>query len=77
VGIIDSAIITVTCPECGLTESDRILDKGSGWNGSYWGVPSFHKFQVTVTGGYKVEPDVDGICPRCEVAAEVKTQYGT
>jgi len=77
VGTIDSATITLTCPKCGLTESDRILDKGSGWNGSYWQVPSFGEFEVSVTGGYKVEPDVIGVCPQCKVTAGVSTPYGT
>lgn len=76
-GIIDSATITLTCPNCGLNEARRIRDKGSGWNGSYWDVRSFTKFDATVTGGYKEEPEVSGICPQCKVDAEVSTRYRT
>jgi len=77
VGIIDSATITLSCPQCGLTESSRIVDKGSGWSGSSWQRPSFDRFEVTVTGGDEDEPKVVGVCTQCKVAAEVSKRYAT
>ncbi|WP_300678478.1 hypothetical protein [Nocardioides sp.] len=76
-GTIDSATITLTCPGCGLTESDRILDKGNGWSGSHWQRPTFKKFHATVTGSEKTDFDVSGTCPTCKVSADVDTRYGT
>ncbi|MDQ4113709.1 MAG: hypothetical protein M3306_21820 [Actinomycetota bacterium] len=75
-GTIDSATITLTCPQCGLTESDRIRDKG-GWGGSHWDLPSFTKFDVSIGGSIKTEPTVSGTCPQCKVAADVDWRYGT
>lgn len=76
-GTIDSATITLTCPSCGLTESNRILDKGSGWSGSHWQAPTFMKFDASISGSAKTDYDVTGTCPACQVAANVATQYGT
>jgi len=76
-GVIDSATLTVTCPNCGLTESDRIRDKGSGWGGSYWEKPEFAKFDTTITGSHKTDFTVKATCPKCNVEADVSTQYGT
>ncbi len=76
-GIIDTATITLTCPGCGLVEASRILDKGNAWSGSHWGLPSFTKFDVTLTGGGKTEPDVEGTCFDCGTSARVSTAYAT
>ncbi len=76
-GTIDSATITLTCPGCGLVEASRILDRGNAWSGSDWGLPSFSKFDVTLTGGQKTEPDVKGKCPNCGTTADVSTVYAT
>jgi len=76
-GTIDSATFTLTCPNCGRTESNRILDKGNMWSGSDWRRPSFETFDVTVTGGYRDVPEVVGECPQCKVAAVVAMRYAT
>ncbi|MBB3092144.1 hypothetical protein [Nocardioides albus] len=76
-GTIDSATITLTCPSCGKAESDRVLDKGSGWSGSHWQAPTFRQFDVTLTGNAKDEYVVAGTCPQCQVTATVAVQYGT
>jgi hypothetical protein len=34
-GIIDQTTYTLTCPECGASKSQKVLDKGSNWNGSW------------------------------------------
>lgn len=34
--IIDSTSCTLTCAICGKAETHKVLDKGSGWSGSYW-----------------------------------------
>ena len=40
-------------------------------------MPTYHKFEVTITGGFTLEPEVIGVCPQCEVVAEVSIRYGT
>lgn len=74
-GTIDSATITITCPQCGLTESDRILDKGNPFGGWDWGKPTFTKFETQVTGGGKEEPEVRASCPTCKVPAMVNHDH--
>lgn len=76
VGVSDSLKITLTCPVCGLTETDRILDKGSGWSGPSWREPTFEKFEVVISGSRKTDYEVSGVCPSCKVAAQVSEQYG-
>ena len=36
-GIIDQTTYTLTCPKCGASESQKVLDKGSNWSGSHGG----------------------------------------
>ena len=76
-GIIDTATITLTCPECCLSESSRIRDKGSGWGGSHWETPKFEHFHVSISGSPKTDYEVSGKCPKCDVSAEVGHQYNT
>ena len=57
-GIIDQTTYTLTCPKCGASESQKVLDKGSNWSGSWWqSGASFTHFQTTWDGeGGSVEP---------------------
>lgn len=77
VGTIDSATITLICLRCGLMASERILEKGDRLAVPLWRSPRHHKFEVTISGGFKLGPEVIGVCPQCEVVAEVSIRGGT
>lgn len=74
-GTIDGENITLTCPSCGTTETCRILDKGNGYSGSHWQRPTFEKFEIAVTGTASTYYNVTGVCPSCQVAADVDARY--
>lgn len=76
-GIIDTATITLTCPDCGSVEPSRIRDKGNGYSGSSWETPSFRKFDVSISGSPKTDFDVTGKCSDCGVDAVVSHKYNT
>lgn len=76
-GTIDSATYTLTCPECGRTESDRVLDKGSGWGGSSWQRPTFELFETQISGSARDEYEVTGTCLVCRVAADTSVRHGS
>jgi hypothetical protein len=76
-GTIDSATITLIWPELrpdGVRAHSR---QGERLGRFPLGVPTCHKFEVTITGGLRLEPEVIGVCPQCEVVAEVRIRYGT
>ena len=76
-GYIDTATVTLTCPECGLTESSRVLDKGNGYSGSYWQAPTFKKFDARAAGNPRDDYTVTGKCRTCNVDAHVGHEYNT
>lgn len=76
-GIIDTQTITLTCPNCGVTEDSRIFDKGSGYSGSWWQMPSFSLFAVQVTGSRETDFTVTGRCVKCDVDATSESRYNT
>jgi hypothetical protein len=75
-GIIDDATYTLTCETCKVSESVRILDKGSGWSGSCWRAGgAFEKFHASWTGGGPKMPEVkDARCKLCNSAARVEVR---
>lgn len=76
-GIQDTATITLTCPQCGRTETSRVHDYGSGWGPDNWQRPTFQAFDATIIGGGIADPAVTGTCPACNTAATVTKQYGS
>lgn len=51
-GIIDQTGYTLICPICNISESQKVLDKGSNWNGSWWqSGAEFVHFDATWDGG--------------------------
>lgn len=76
-GIIDSCRYTLTCNRCGLTESERVLDKGSNYSGSNWGSGvKFKYFTTQWSGGGQSEPElIKAICDLCGELAEVSSRY--
>lgn len=73
-GIIDQTTYTLTCSRCGATESQKVLDKGSNWNGSWWqSGATFMHFQATWEGeGGSTEPKLSSaICKNCQSRAQV------
>ena len=76
-GTIDSVTVILTCSSCGVTESSRALDEGSGWKGSSWQRPSFAQFEVSVTGLDRAHFDIEATCPRCDLPAAVDEQFAT
>jgi len=76
-GIIDIAIITLTCETCGIEETHKCLDKGSMWSGSSWGeMPEFEHFDVESRGGGYQEPEIiSATCKRCGSKAKENRKY--
>lgn len=73
-GIIDQTTYTLTCPKCGIYESQKVLDKGSNWSGSWWqSGASFTHFQTTWDGeGGSIEPKLSSAtCKSCQSKAQV------
>lgn len=73
-GIIDQTTYTLTCPKCGASESQKVLDKGSNWSGSWWqSGANFTHFQTTWDSeGGSVEPKLSiATCKSCKSKAQV------
>ena len=73
-GVIDQTTYTLTCPKCGASESQKVLDKGSNWSGSWWQSGArFTHFQTTWDGeGGSVEPKLSiATCKSCQSKAQV------
>lgn len=78
-GISDKVTFTLSCANCGVSESASITDSGSNWSGPHWGGPArFQKFAVTWEGdGGRTEPDVKtAVCIRCGGTAKADSKYG-
>lgn len=73
-GIIDQKRFTVTCLECGSSESATIFDKGSGWSGSSWGSDAqLTNFNANWEGGGKSEPEIKtATCKVCGATANIE-----
>ena len=72
-GYFDETRYTLSCKSCGQRETQKVLDKGSGWRGSHWqsGV-EFEKFETTWSGGRKEEPTLKrAVCRACGEAVEL------
>ena len=76
-GVIDKKTYTLKCDKCGKIESARILDKGSGWSGSFWGDSAkFSDFATEWSGGGKIEPSLESAkCIHCGSKPTVKSVY--
>lgn len=77
-GIIDKLTYTLSCATCSCTEQKSLVDKGSGWSGSFWGSPpKFTKFHVSWKGeGGREEPElVSANCAQCGNPAHVDSRY--
>ena len=72
-GTIDKTVYKLTCPKCSSSETSAVLDKGSGWSGSWWqSSATFLQFDTEWTGGAEVEPTlVSATCKKCGTAATV------
>lgn len=73
-GIIDQTTYTLTCPKCGDSEFQKVLDKGSNWRGSRWqSGASFMHFQTAWDGdGGSVEAKLSiATCKSCKSKAQV------
>lgn len=54
-GIIDKTTHSLTCPQCGASETVIVLGKGSNWSGSHWqSGAKFERFETTWSGGGNV-----------------------
>jgi hypothetical protein len=78
VGTIDSTKHLLSCDKCNVTEERRILDKGSGWSGSWWQEGAeFESFNVEWSGGGKSEPTiVAATCRICGSDAVHSSGFG-
>jgi hypothetical protein len=77
-GIIDKCTYTLSCELCGISEEKSVLDKGSGWSGSFWNSPpKFASFSTEWNGnGGPEEPElVSAKCATCGNPAEVQSKY--
>lgn len=76
-GIIDQTKHVFECPKCGEQESCTVLDKGSGYGGTWWqGGPNLKKFNVLWEGGCRTEPRVlKATCKRCGKEAKHSESY--
>ncbi len=73
-GVIDKTTYTLTCPKCGTKESASVLEKGSGWGGSWQEGASFLSFKTQWIGGGKQEPKLtSATCGECGAEAKVET----
>lgn len=77
-GTIDKLWVKVSCESCGVSETNSVSDKGSGWGGSHWGsLGGFVNFSVNSSGSGKTEPSVgSATCNSCGSQAKVKEAYG-
>lgn len=77
-GTIDSTLHTLECPQCGVKESKKVLDKGSRWGGSYWQARAdFEAFQTSWRGGANVETElVTAHCKACGGPASHSSAFG-
>ena len=66
-GVIDSKIFILSCPKCNEKEEQKVLDKGSGWEGSSWPFTvNFNKFDIEFQGGGKEDPEITfARCKNC------------
>lgn len=71
-GIIDKTIYRLTCPQCGVSETATVLDKGSSWSGSHWqSGTKFERFDTAWSGGGDTEPNlISATCKQCDVDAQ-------
>ena len=76
-GTIDKTVYKLTCPQCGISETSSVLDKGSGWGGSCWDEKtSFSKFKTEWNGGGSQEPKLTlAACKACGGSATVESRY--
>jgi hypothetical protein len=76
-GVIDKCTYTLTCANCGTTESSSVLDHGSGWGGPSWDADtSFTGFNTEWSGGDKKEPVLQSTsCKQCGNPATVTSRY--
>lgn len=74
-GVIDSTCHTLKCEICGISESAKVLDKGSTWSGSSWqDGASLENFNTDWSGGGQKEPTlISAICKKCGNTATVKS----
>lgn len=45
-GVVDSKVINLNCPSCGISETIKVLQHGSAYSASWQGNPKFMKFDV-------------------------------
>ena len=77
-GMIDRCTYTLTCEICKTSESQAVVDRGSGYGGSSWGHgPDFAKFDSTWTGGGgNSEPELkSATCKACGANAALSSRY--
>lgn len=69
-GIIDDHDVKAICPACGLTETTRIVDKGSAY-GSRWREPALKKFEAKLVDHTTLSPSFTGTCRACGETADI------
>lgn len=76
-GIIDRAVYKLMCPQCEISETSSLADRGSKWGGSSWGAgASFTKFMTKWSGGGIHEPKLTlAVCNKCGGNATVESHY--
>jgi hypothetical protein len=72
-GVIDKSTYTLSCENCGANETNAVLQKGSGYGGSWQSSANFSKFETLWSGGGTSEPKLDtASCKQCSSSAIVQ-----
>ena len=73
-GIIDKASYKFTCPQCGITETATILDKGNRYSGSDWqSGPSLAHFNISWKRDEYSEPQIESVsCKECRIKPKIE-----
>ena len=73
-GTVDDQMVGLECGSCGNSEQTRIVQKGSGWGMSPWGLPAFETFDAEYTSDALQVYLVTANCKKC--GAEVTEREG-
>ncbi len=76
-GYIDQTEYRLSCAHCNISETSKVIDKGSGYGGSSWqNGTSFLRFKTEWSGGGSQEPKLTlAVCNACGRNATIESGY--
>jgi hypothetical protein len=75
-GYIDQTEYRLTCTSCNISETSKVLERGSAYGSSWQEGTSFSRFETKWSGGGSQEPTLTlAVCKACGEKAKVESGY--